>query len=244
MIYIDDRIGSKELYPYFRSGAAELTRLQYGDLMFTGNGPDEIPYRIGIERKRIRDLISSMSSNRLVGHQLIGMKNSYNVIYLIIEGVFRPNPDSGVLETYGRQGWSPPNFGVSRRRFMARDILAFLNTLVIKDNIHVIRTATKSETAITVSALQYWWTCKEFEAHKAHHQEYVPEAVVLTGRVGLARRVAMALPGIGWELSDRIRKRFETAEEMVNASIEDWMGIEGIGQKTAETIWLELRGVS
>ncbi len=68
--------------------------------------------------------------------------------------------------------------------------------------------------------------------------------MVLTGKVSTIRRIALALPGIGSELSDRIRKRFQTAEEMVNASIEDWMSIDGIGQKTAETIWLELRGVS
>jgi len=126
---------------------------------------------------------------------------------------------------------------------MARDILAFLNTLMVKDNIYVIRTATKSETAITVASLRYWWNCKEFADHKAHHQEYVPEAAILVGKVGLVRRIALALPGIGWELSDRIRKRFQTAEDMIGASVEDWMTVDGVGKKTAETIWNEIRGM-
>uniref|UniRef100_A0A6M3K154 Putative nuclease n=1 Tax=viral metagenome TaxID=1070528 RepID=A0A6M3K154_9ZZZZ len=243
MIYLDDRVGAKELFPYFGVGSCKIQRLSYGDVMFTGNGPEGVTYRIGIERKVVRDLISSMANGRLVGHQLAGMKNSYNVVYVLVEGAFRPAQDSGLVEMYSRHCWHVADFGESRRRFMYRDIVAFLNTLGICGGVTVLRAGTRVETAAIVSALHYWWTNKEFEEHHGHMKEFVPEVVLPLGKVSTVRRVAMTLPGIGWELSSRVADKFENVLQMVSAPVEEWETIPGIGNGIATKAVRELRGL-
>ena len=61
MIYVDNRKGSKELFPLFPMGSAELTHLEYADFMFTGHHSDG-DIIIGIERKRIGDFVNCMCS--------------------------------------------------------------------------------------------------------------------------------------------------------------------------------------
>ncbi len=166
MIYIDNRIGSKELYRYFPKHLAELTHLEYADLMFTGHHEDG-DVLVGIERKRIGDLVNSMCSGRLGGHQLIGMLNSYHISYLVVEGLFRANPQSGVLEVYRSGGWC--EYLAGRRQFMARDIWCFLNTIEIVCGVKCWYCPQVGDTVQWVMALHHWWG-KEYGEHKSHLQ--------------------------------------------------------------------------
>ena len=57
MILIDDRVGSGELLRYFHNGTAVLTALDSADFCFYGNGPDGESWAVGIERKKLPELI-------------------------------------------------------------------------------------------------------------------------------------------------------------------------------------------
>ena len=105
MILIDNRTGSKELFPLFPKGSAKLCHLPFGDFSFVGNGPDEMPLNIGIERKQIREVAGEMSAGRLVGHQVPGLLATYQVVYLIVEGRWRGIP---------RRAYSKPRGGSGR----------------------------------------------------------------------------------------------------------------------------------
>ncbi len=240
MIYIDPRKGSGELLPLFPAGDAKLEHLDYADFSFIGNGPDSIPWLIGIERKTIRDLLNSMTSGRFAGHQLPGLLNSYHVVHLVVEGIIRPNLATGVLEICNRTGWKTIELG--SRCFMMRDVWCYINTLEIKCGVHCTFTSTDHETVKYVTSLYHWWNGKEYTEHRSHLQPNTGIATPLTAH-GLVRRVAAQLKGVGWDKrSATINDRFGSVADMVAASEAEWKTIDGIGTKLSKSIVAELKG--
>lgn len=237
MIYVDDRVGSRELYKHFPRNLAKLTHLEYGDFMLEGNSKSG-PVVVGIERKRIGDLVNGMNNGRLSGRQLIGMLNSYHYLYLVVEGIFRAGPADGILEVYRRGGWQPYHTG--RRHYMARDIWAYINTLEIACGMHCYYCPRETDTAQYIMALHHWWQ-KEYEEHRSHMQPHQNETVQLT-KHSLLRRIASQLDGIGWEKAKAIDERFDSPLGLLMASEEELMGIEGIGSTLANRIIEQLRG--
>jgi len=237
MIYVDSRVGSKELLPLFPRGSAELTHLDYADFMFTGHY-DDGDIVIGIERKRIGDFVNCMCSGRFSGRQLIGMLNSYHYLYLVIEGIFRANPRDGLLEVYRRGGWQAYTAG--RRRFMARDIWAFMNTMQVVCGLHCYHCSTESDTVQYIMALHHWWT-KEYEEHKGHLQPHTGTVVELSKQT-LVRRVAACLDGIGWEKAKAIDQKFDTVADLVWAPPEELAELDGIGKTLTASIIKQLHG--
>jgi len=240
MIYLDDRIGSKELFPLFPKRAVTLTHLNYADLAFLGRGPDNLPISIGIERKRILDLITSMTSGRLSGHQLPGLSAAYDVTYLVVEGLWRPNPRNGILECPRSGGWVPIRLG--SRTFMATEVLGFLNTLRICAGVYVWRTAIPRETVQFVNSLHHWWVDKALDEHESHTLPHAPYASLKTKKRPIVQRVAAVFEDIGLKKSKEVSERFSTVLEMVMASEEDWRGVEGIGKTLAKRITKLLQG--
>jgi len=238
MIYVDNRIGSKELYPLFPPGVAELTRMHFGDFMIVGHHADG-DILVGIERKRIGDFINSMCSGRLSGKQLIGLLNSYHYIYLVIEGEFRAHPKNGVLQVRAKSGYWY-DYKAGARRFMARDIWAFMNTLQVVCGLHCYHCSTPTDTAYYLMALRHWWM-KEYGEHRGHLQPNSGTTVQLS-KHSLVRRVAAQLDGIGWGKAKAIDERMDTVEGMVVAGEADYMAVEGIGKKLAGSIVKQLRG--
>ncbi len=247
MITVDNRVGSKELLPYFPPGEAVLGRLEYADFAFEGNGPGDIPWRIGIERKTIRDLITCMQSGRFSGHQLKGLINGYNEVYLVVEGLFKANGKDGLLMTYEGGEWRA--LGLGDNCYMMRDIWLFLNTITVKSNIRWMTTTNPRDTARFVSTLHRWWTWKEYEEHRAHLRPDTGK-IASFGKDSFERRVAYQLEGVGWGggqsigKSQLIEAEFDSVEEMCLADENRWMQIEGIGKKLSKSIVAELKGES
>lgn len=245
MIQIDDRQGSAELAPMFPPGVpVVVSRLEFADFCFIGNGPDDEPVSIGVERKGIKDLLNSMVSGRLAGHQLVGLVNSYHHVYIVVEGLWRFNPNDGMLEERNGKDWIPLQLG--SRRFMAREVLGFLHTLMIKTGVMVFYSGSRRETAQVVSVLYHWWTNKKWDEHSAHlglvkrHQSN--ENAVELVKAPLIRRMAAELPGVGWQKSREVARHFGSVLEMVLAAEREWRQIPGIGKILAERIVKEING--
>src|SRR2546426_10716375 len=102
MILVDDRTGSKALYPFLPSGSAEICRLNSADYAFVGNGNGK-PTLVGIERKGLNDALQCIQTGRFAGTQLPGLLHDYDVVYLIVEGAWRPGKE-GTLERLARGG--------------------------------------------------------------------------------------------------------------------------------------------
>jgi len=248
MILVDPRIGSVEMQPLLEAQhlRTEIRHLEFGDFAFSGNGP-EGPIMIGIERKRIKDLLSSCRTGRLVGHQAIGLLNVYDWCYLFVEGILRANPESGILEEKirlpgGKWGWTtvwPEISGFTHREFESR-----LTTLECRAGtcLRIRWTGTPQATAVSIGNLWHYWNDKEWDEHRSHLVFNLTAEYGWITKPGLLRRMAAQLTGIGWEKSGAISHKFGSVREMANAEEKDWVEIPGVGKKLSRRIVAALKG--
>lgn len=254
MILVDERVGSREFLNPIRlmGGQAEMAHLDAADFAFSGNGPDG-PVVIGVERKTVPDLIESMRGRRLSGHQVRLLSSCYDLQFLIVEGQFRPNPESHVLETRS-QDWGKWYTGFGKPLHYG-EICSYIIGLGA-NGIPVTRTGSESETAAWVVWLWKYYQ-KEWEDHKSLRSIYAPPPSRPAGKMvweepSLVVRMAAQIPGMD-QKAWAVGKRFRTPAEMVNASEEEWM-ISGppkngrkvtvVGKVLAKRIREELHGAT
>lgn len=237
MILVDRREG--ELVELIEDGVQ--VELDFGDACWQGNGPDG-EVTIGMERKRIGDLLNSIATGRLSGHQLPGLLESYYRAYLIVEGEWKEDPVTGEIKIHkwGKQ-WSNPPGG---RTWKAKDVIHYLSSLEVITGILVKYSHSMWETAQTVNHLYSWWQ-KKWEWHRSHLQlhKFQPSSAFLRpGKASLLRRMVTELPGIGFDRARNVEEFFGSIEAMFFAEIEEWQEIEGIGKVTAKMVWEALHG--
>src|SRR5438445_11886132 len=222
MIELDNRIGSGDLAHYFDQWKVsyKLCRLEYGDAAWSGNGPDGV-VRVAVEVKKIRDALNSICDGRFAGRQLPGLVEHYQMVWVILEGVFSSDYKTGIL--LYRRGKRMEPICVGQRQFLYRDLDHWLTTMECKAQVRVRRTVSRMETARVVADLYSWWTGKDWHEHRSHlafDQGQIDSAIL--DKPGLVRRVAASLPGVGWTRSQAVARRFANVVEMVLASEEEW----------------------
>lgn len=233
MIFVDKRQGSAELYAPLqaRGVGVELTTLEFGDCCFVGNGP-QYQVLVGIERKTIRDLIQSMTTGRLSGHQLPGLVEQYNYRWLLVEGRYRESKE-GFIELPWKNGWETC-------RLMYTALESYLLTVQLRAGVSVQRTYDLRDSAAWLALLYRWWTNKEWKEHRAHLALHQPGDRELWHRPNLVHRMAAQLPGIDEKARD-IAGKFKTVKDMVEAEESEWRSIPGIGKITAQRVRAAMR---
>jgi ERCC4-type nuclease len=244
MIRLDHRVGSGELERFFQPYGIKVqkTTIAFGDMDFIGNGKNG-QVSIVVERKRIEDLIQSMHSKRLSGHQLPGMAEQYDYCYLIVEGIWQPG-DQGQLEIRSGNSW------VSRG-VHTRAVNNYLMGLSLRAGLQVWRTSTPKETVSFVVDQYRMWTEKTWDEHKCHEAVYAPAGEsggagrrlsLNTRKIGLPEKFAMQWPGVDSKARD-IERHFRDLAggswlaAMAAATAKDFEEIKGIGKIGAERIW-------
>jgi len=234
-LQLDRRVGSGELYTSLsRHLTVELVTLPAADMAILGRGVDEAPVLVGIERKRISDLLQSVSSGRLVAGQLPELARQYHECWLLVEGGFLVS-ESGVLLRPGRQGQHTP-YRLGRKQYLARDLFAFLLTLEHCAGIRVQHTRDAEESVQWLVALYRWWTAKAFDEHRAHLRMDRARDAVMLREFTLVERMAAELPGIGMDRALAVGEAFQTPLQMICASEQEWRAIPGIGKTLAAGI--------
>ena len=231
MIFLDPRAGSSDYLPRLRALGApvEFAPMEFGDVSFADNRGRAI----GIELKKLNDILACVLNGRFSGHQLPGLVRDYAEAYLVVEGFWRPNPQDGVLETWRGRGWVPVQLG--KKTWMWRDFDSFLNTIEVKGGVRVRRTASEDETARVVYGLYNWWS--HADDHRSHLAlNRAGRDVALFARPTLVRRMASELPGVGYEKSAAVAAAFPTVRRMVDASEKEWKAVDGIGKTLAKRI--------
>jgi ERCC4-type nuclease len=226
---------SIELQPLIESRGVKtkVDKLKFGDYCWEGNGPHGMVL-IGVERKRIRDLLSCIRTGHLHGLQTAGMHDTYDECYLLVEGIVRSNPDDGLLEEGTRNGWRQVMLG--HQAFMWEWMDHFLITTELQTRFRVWRTGTQEESATQLASLFRYWQ-KEWGDHKSARVFYRrPDPVVANGPLPFRRRAAKELTSIGYEKSIHIANHFRTARDMALAGESEWMKIPGIGETLAKSI--------
>jgi len=236
-LLIDDRAGSKELEP-FVTAPHQITRLGSADFAIIGNGPTSA-VSVGVERKTVSDLISSMESGRLSGHQLIQLSNDYDYVYILVEGLWRPRSDDGILEVWSRGKWKPYRKGVQMK--MARDISNYLNTLAICCGVIVWRTDNIQQTGRWLSDVYRWWH-KPWDKHRAHIKQFnvAPPPTAMLRKPTLLHRLVKELDGIGWDKGKALADHFGSLAELLFATEKQIKEVPGIGKVLAKRVHKEL----
>jgi len=242
MILIDDRTGSIDLAGYIRHWKVpcEVTRLQFGDAAFAGNGPEGDTY-VGIEIKAVHDALSCIGDGRFAGVQLPGLLGSYDRVWLVVEGQWYPNFSDGILRIESVRSHRTKELSFGARRFMYRELDHWLTTMEVRAGIRVRRTRDRRETARVIVDL-FTWFSKPWADHRSHlalHEDLPDKAIFI--KPSIIRKVASQLPGIGWGKSQQVEAKFRTVERMVSATPAEWSTIPGIGDKLAWTCYQALR---
>jgi len=253
MIAIDRREGSAHLVALMPPGVATLTTLPFGDACWYGTGPAGVRVRVGVECKRVGDLLACLRDCRFSGFQLPGMLLAYEYTYLLVEGVVRPHPKSGYLQEWhayknGEYGkWRTVALGgTSYCMYSAWE--QHLETLRRKTPLRVVHTTSPRHTAQTLLVLYKWWTDgKGWDQHRSHEGVHVlPDPHVRVLALPTYRRtvlkVAQQLPGVRDVLAERVAAQFATVAEMVQAKAQTWAMVDGIGPVKAAAIVAALHG--
>lgn len=243
LIYIDPRIGSKDLLKPLSDPPhnirAELEPLECGDLMFAGYGPRGAAL-IGVEVKRLQDAVQCMQDGRLAGRdgQLDRMVRTYNHNFIVFQGMFRIDDASGVMTEYRNGAYLP--LMIAGRRFMGRDWENWITQLEMNYGCMVKYTGSTRGTVRTVANL-YKHLQQPWDQHSTAQMIYCPPppGEIFLGRTPhIVERVAAQFDGIGWKRSTWVAKRFESVRRLCGSTVGEWLNpkIDGIGKVTAEKV--------
>jgi ERCC4-type nuclease len=256
-VIIDPRAGSEKLIAPVRKrlqdeDAVMVTQLSFGDVAFLGNGPEgPTTVRVGIEYKTVGDLLSCINNGRFSGTQLPGLRRTYDVVYLLVEGgmrwkgrdlLVRKGNKWGVVQ-WGNSGRAPTSYSSP---------VHWLMTMEAVVGIKVHHTFDLRETVEWLVHLESWWD-KKWSSHNAHvaFDESGYRATLRSSprtpeewSREYVRLFAKELPGVGWARADAVSTYFATPTEMISASVKEWEKIPGIGKTTAERAVKALRGTS
>lgn len=265
MLILDSRERTEMLRyftPFDIEVAEDSPEFDAGDFVFDGNGADG-PIQIGIERKKTRDLVNSMRDRRLHGFQAPLLAETYEVRYLVHEGITQCG-QTGALEEMGwsrrekRNTWVPVT-GRQRQAVLWRELDSYLASLEEFFGIRVRSTNTPAQTAAFVVSRYHYWQ-KPYKQHKTGKQVYAPEPTRGTSKkarfISLESHIrqqygeeavycwkmAAQLPGVDSK-AEEVAKFFRSGMRMCRATVNDWMCIPGVGKTTAMRIVEVIKGV-
>lgn len=230
MILIDRRKGSGELLPMIRQLGvkAELDTLEASDACWEGNGPDG-RVLIGVERKKISDLLHCIDDGRYAGLQQPGMGQLFTYRILIVEGIWKPSPNGQLMELRNNIWVHPTGYPV-----LYDKVFSFMSSVALVAGTTCMRSSSDKETVHQIVAL-YKWFNKAWEDHTSQfeHNRVVFPAIL---KPTFERTVAACIPNIGLKRAIAAEKGFKTVAKMINATESEWMAKTGVGAATAMKI--------
>lgn len=205
-ITLDDRVGSRHYAQYLPG--ADVARMEYGDAAWMGIDGS----LVGVEIKRVLDAVNCLYSGRLADHQIPGMRDSYDMRYLLIEGVYRSDPESGVLQLWrefpskkdvqcGR--WQDATSG--RKRLMYSAFEAWLTTLEEHGGVRLRTSDSPYTTASLLLSLYNWHQREDHKSFQVMHEASGDGAAL--SRPTMLRRMLAHLPHVGWDRSSALLQR-------------------------------------
>lgn len=216
MIFVDAATGSKDLVgPLRKAGlSVELAHLSTADVEFAGRGVGGEPVLIGIECKRLSEITGDW--DRLCGEQVPKMQApTYDHRWVVVEGPWHVDPQSGRLQRRGRRGDLKPMHGLSSASLVRKRLL----TLELCGGFHLLYTKDRAETVAVLADLYRWWTDEDFDQHKSHIVTYHPTGLTPLSPTAFA---LSAWPGLSTVRAKAAAAHFKTLRRAVNATPAQW----------------------
>lgn len=235
MIFVDPREGSKNLVDPLRARGFEIddsTELP-ADLYFVGKGIKGVPVEIGIEYKTIPDLVQSLRTERLQGHQLLEMrgvsedqpKPAFDFCYLLVEGEPIYDRTGMLMRRAGRRSFKPLGMTVN-------ELFKRLNTLHLNGGLNWILMRTQADSVRWIEALYQSWTDDDLDKHTSHIAIYTPPTLLKPTQF---EQTIRTLPGVGGRVAKAAAKVFRSPvpgenkpsiRVAINANEDRWAAIE------------------
>lgn len=225
----------------------KVTELEFGDAQVTVRGPDDRPILVGVERKKVSDLIDGFNTGRLTLHQLPGMMESYETSYLLLEGLWTAGKKGELLVWSGsKKAWQPPHGDAD---WKYESFVQRLLTLEFRAGVRIAYTGSVAGSGAWLASL-WRWSSRSWNSHKTlegireKDLETENPLVSFFSRPTPKMRVAAAvLRGVGYERAKAISSHFRSIREMVTAGVSEWIKIDGIGKKLAAQMVAEIERV-
>lgn len=191
-----------------------------------------------MEYKKLPDLLACVRSGRFAD-QLRGMRDSYEINWLLIEGrVDCVGPKQVLKYKTDDHRWR-----ASDGRVTYAELVTWTMTMCMRAGVLVWRTETQEESVSWLRGLNVWCTGKEWSDHRAHLDWYTPPLPHPPWeKPSTLQKVAAQLPGVGAVRSGEVAKYFKSIQEMACALPEDWVKIPGVGKTTAAKIVKAVKG--
>jgi ERCC4-type nuclease len=243
-VRVDPRMGSGDLVAPLRQLGipCQLAEpvLPYGDLEIVGRGPDDRSVLLGVEIKSVSEILEAVTDTRFVGHQLVGLLESYEISYLLTEGVMAAAPNRELVFLRQREGklkYEKASRG--ERAWTYEAVQSFLRS-VERSGIREAFTPDRRSTAAWIASLYHSWA-KPWDSHKSlariHHTiSDNPNPLELFSATTKMKVADDLIKGIGWERARAAAKHFPSVRAMVNADEKEWQQVDGIGRKLAAAI--------
>lgn len=218
-------------------------KLEFGDVAFNGHGGNGKPRLVGVEIKSVPDCIQCIDTGRFAGHQLPGLHDTYDEIWLLVEGELKAT-DDGVLQVRRykpdekRWGWVDARYGQARAQTYAAWV-QWLTSMEVAGGVRIARTASRDESARWIAAM-YWWWQKPWQQHKSLRVVSEPQHGMFA-RLNDVAKMAAQLPGVGYERALAAGQHFKSPLEMINADVKEWQKVEGVGKKIAMQVCEAIR---
>jgi len=173
---------------------------------------------VGVERKTAEDFLSSLIDGRLFP-QIASLSSAYLEPVLVVEG-------RGLYE---------------RRGVGRKAVMGALASIVTDFGVPAVFTSGPRETAEFIDAL---WTRKKRKkkGDVRGMRKQKPSPASSAGLRDSMLFILEGLPGVSRKTAIRLLDHFGTPLDVMSASVEDLMGVRGIGEKTAGDIYRVARG--
>lgn len=190
---------------------------------------------VGVELKTSRDIINSLRSGRLHGHQVPGLVQMYEGrAWLLTEGIWREGRN-GDWEVY-LGSWQ--TFSAGSRTIEMKNIEAWILSTVTFGGLMYWHCPLQTDTARFIAALDHLWCDKMYDQHKTYDVIYrkPPDRATFTEPSDFVKMVSV-IDKVGWEKARAIETHFGgDFDALMAASAKDLQTVEGVGKTIAENV--------